>query len=86
MNLERSRIRDSDWNSKKRKASPKQSLRPRQILPADHSGKFLMKQLGATTTIGNTTMVTSISVTTATTPNHVTGFRYYYVQLNQKTD
>ena len=50
----------------------KQSLRPSQVPPADHCAKFLMKQLGATTTTGYNTMVTSVN-TKATTPDNATG-------------
>ena len=45
----------------RREASPEQSLRPSQAPPVDHCEKFLMKELGATTTTGNNTMVSSVT-------------------------
>ena len=70
---------NSAWSSKKREASPEQSLRPSQAPPVDHSGKFLMKQLGTTTTTGNNTMVTSV---TPTATNHDAIRNFYYNNCN----
>ena len=68
---------DSAWSSKKREASPEQSLRPSQAPPVDQCGKFLMKLLGVITTTGNNTMVTSGSPTTTNHAAEITNIDVY---------